>query len=58
MKIDLLSLQALFVASGILVIWLFWRAKPWCTSLRRGAKDPAGKSVESPVVRKIEDPVL
>jgi len=37
MKTDLLTLQAVLVASGILVIWLVCRTKPWRWATRRRA---------------------
>lgn len=51
MQADLLTLQALFVASGILVIWFFWRAKPWrqrhgpARGQRRKGRGPSEKPV-------------
>jgi len=45
MKTDLLILQSLFVASGILIIWLFCRVKPWLWVMR-GRADHALRGSE------------
>jgi len=59
MQADFLSLQALFVAGGILAIWFFWRIKPWRAGARRGPRRPSrnARPADTLIARKAEGPI-